>query len=300
MKRLIAAVLLSLSASAAFAGSSDAAGCKDHPLFTRMPGYIIAGCLQSQFDAYDFPVSADVVKRGKSKEYTAVEGVQYYVRYHVKDDSVAKPSALQVARNFQNAVKAAGGTLVAEFGAYESGKEIEIPDDPGAMNYLNRGTTFKLVKGGKEIWALVGCNWDCSNYIIHVAEREAMKQDIVANDWLDQINKDGWVEIEINFDTGKATIKPESAGNVAQMVELLKANAALKVEVGGHTDNVGDAASNLKLSEARAKSVMDALLKGGIAAARLTAKGYGQTMPVADNRREAGRAKNRRVELVKK
>jgi OOP family OmpA-OmpF porin len=80
----------------------------------------------------------------------------------------------------------------------------------------------------------------------------------------------------------------------------LKAAAAIKVEVGGHTDNAGTPDGNLRLSQERAQAVMAALVQRGIAAARMTAKGYGQATPVADNRTEEGRAKNRRVELVKK
>lgn len=76
--------------------------------------------------------------------------------------------------------------------------------------------------------------------------------------------------------------------------------ASLKVEVGGHTDNVGAPEANMKLSDERAKAVMAALVERGVQADRLTAKGFGQTTPVADNRTEDGRAKNRRVELVKK
>ncbi|MBK9964959.1 MAG: OmpA family protein [Holophagales bacterium] len=80
----------------------------------------------------------------------------------------------------------------------------------------------------------------------------------------------------------------------------LKAASSLKVEVGGHTDNVGAADANQKLSQDRAQAVMAALASRGIPASRMTAKGYGQTVPIADNRTEEGRAKNRRVELVRK
>ena len=80
----------------------------------------------------------------------------------------------------------------------------------------------------------------------------------------------------------------------------MKSNPGLKLSVEGHTDNAGDPASNKKLSEARAKSVTAAIVASGIEAARLSAAGFGQDKPVADNRTEEGRAKNRRVELVKK
>ena len=127
-----------------------------------------------------------------------------------------------------------------------------------------------------------------------------MKQNIVVNEVIDKINKDGFISLYINFDTGKAVIKADSFAQQDQLVAALKQAAELKLEVGGHTDNVGTAESNLTLSDARAKSVMKYLTDKGIAASRLTAKGYGQTSPVADNRGEDGRAKNRRVELTKK
>jgi outer membrane protein OmpA-like peptidoglycan-associated protein len=127
-----------------------------------------------------------------------------------------------------------------------------------------------------------------------------MKQDIVANELLDKINKDGFISLYINFDTGKGTIKPDSFPQLDQVVTALKLKPELNVEAGGHTDNVGSPASNLVLSETRAKSVMKYLTDKGIAGSRLTAKGYGQTRQVADNGSEEGRAKNRRVELVKK
>jgi OOP family OmpA-OmpF porin len=117
---------------------------------------------------------------------------------------------------------------------------------------------------------------------------------------LDAINKNGFIALDIHFDTGKSTIKPESEPIIEQIVQLLKDNGDLKLSVEGHTDNVGDARSNLMLSEERAKSVVAALTKAGIQGSRLSAAGFGQDRPVADNRSEEGRAKNRRVELVKK
>jgi len=87
---------------------------------------------------------------------------------------------------------------------------------------------------------------------------------------------------------------------VREIVAALKSAPALGIAIEGHTDNVGQAAANKSLSEKRAQSVMAAIVAGGIDAKRLSAAGFGQERPVADNRSEEGRAKNRRVELVRK
>jgi outer membrane protein OmpA-like peptidoglycan-associated protein len=87
---------------------------------------------------------------------------------------------------------------------------------------------------------------------------------------------------------------------IDEIVRMMKSNPELKLNVEGHTDNVGTAAANKTLSEARAKSVVAALVGQGIAADRLSPVGYGQDKPIADNNTEEGKAKNRRVELVKK
>lgn len=110
----------------------------------------------------------------------------------------------------------------------------------------------------------------------------------------------GFVTLQINFETAKADIKPESQYIIDQVVELLNDDETLNVSIEGHTDNVGSAASNKTLSENRAKSVMNAIIAKGIDKSRLSAKGWGQEKPIADNKSEEGRAKNRRVEIVKK
>lgn len=104
----------------------------------------------------------------------------------------------------------------------------------------------------------------------------------------------------IIFDIGKATIKPESMTEINRICNLMKQNADLKFEVQGHTDNTGNAALNQKLSEQRAQAIVAKLVEMGISADRLTAVGKGQSSPIADNGTDEGRAKNRRVEFVKK
>ena len=106
------------------------------------------------------------------------------------------------------------------------------------------------------------------------------------------------VSYDITFDSGKATLKPESTPEIARIVALMVDNPSLKYEVQGHTDNTGSAASNLALSKKRAQAVVDKMVSLGISRDRLTAVGKGQDEPIADNDTEEGRAKNRRVVFV--
>lgn len=116
----------------------------------------------------------------------------------------------------------------------------------------------------------------------------------------DKVLTDGkFVTTGIKFDVNKATIKAESMGTINYVLKMMLDNPTLKFSVEGHTDSDGEEASNLKLSEARAKAVMDKLTELGIAKDRLTSKGHGESKPMAANDTPEGKAQNRRVEFVK-
>jgi OmpA-OmpF porin, OOP family len=283
----LALCLLLCHASVALA--QDAEGCKDHPLLNRMPGYVISSCRIAEFDAATFQHGPTAAEKTET-----VEGRVTQIRYDKSEAPLA--SHLQIARNYQNAIKAAGGEVMGG----GNPEYVQVVHAFGAPQSGHHGAVLRLKKSGKEVWVAVAPEGHGSTYQLFIAEREAMAQAINAGDLLGSLNKTGFVAIYLNFDTGKAVLQPDAAPQLEQMAQLLKSNAGLKVEVGGHTDNVGDAGANQKLSDARAQTVMQELVKRGIAVARLTAKGFGQTIPVADNRLEDGRAKNRRVELVKK
>jgi OmpA-OmpF porin, OOP family len=100
------------------------------------------------------------------------------------------------------------------------------------------------------------------------------------------------------FDTGQATLQPSSQEQLGNIAAILKAYPNVHVKIGGYTDNTGDAAANVALSDSRAKNVMNALVAAGIDPSRLESKGYGDQYPVGDNATEAGRALNRRISLL--
>ena len=111
--------------------------------------------------------------------------------------------------------------------------------------------------------------------------------------------KDEMSKNEIYFYAGSAEIREESKLIIAEIISYLKENPEVKIVVEGHTDNVGSESSNQKLSENRAKIVMNKLIEGGINKYRLSIKGYGSKQPISDNGTEAGRAQNRRVTIRK-
>ena len=119
------------------------------------------------------------------------------------------------------------------------------------------------------------------------------------NDSSKPVDTTTWFNFDrLLFDTGKATLQPSSQEQLNNIAAILKAYPNVHVKIGGYTDNTGDPAANLALSEARAKNVMDALVAAGIDPSRLEAKGYGDQYPVGDNSTEEGRAQNRRIALL--
>lgn len=151
--------------------------------------------------------------------------------------------------------------------------------------------TAHYARNGRNIWAVLHHS---DGYDIQVADAGATQSGLAAD-----LAKNCHVAVYgVLFDFNKSTLQPASDPVLQKILELLKADATLKLEIQGHTDNVGGDAYNQTLSEARAKSVVAWLTQQGVAAARLTFKGYGKTVPIADNGTDAGRSKNRRVEIV--
>jgi len=267
-----------LAAPALAIAQQDVPGSRDHPLFNRMAGYFIEEYAASDFNSREFLVLA----AGDERKEQVVEGRKTEITYRIREGA-KEPSSLQVVRNYSNAVTQAGGRIL-----YET-------HDPG-----DRWITLFLARGGREYWVEVRGADAGGWYALAIVEKGAMAQEISANEMFDTLASQGRIALYILFDTGKAAIKPESQPIVAQVVAMMKAHPELRIAVEGHTDNVGAPAANQALSGQRAAAVVAALAAQGVAAGRISSAGYGQDKPVADNASEAGRAKNRRVELVKR
>ena len=282
-KLLVRLVMLAALAVQGLAlAAPDAPKSKDHPLLTRYPDSRIADYAKN-YNAVEFAVG----QQGGKVTRQSVEGDATVIRYF-HNDTQKQPSPLQLIRNYQNAIKAIGGEVVYE----------RLPRDGDGGE-----TTLKVATGGKEVWVRVEpeiFSAPTQSYRLWIVEVAAMQQVVSANKLLDELNKNGFIALYINFDTGKWDLKSDGQAAVREIVAALKSAPALKVAIEGHTDNVGQAAANKSLSEKRAQSVMAAIVAGGIDAKRLSAAGFGQERPVADNRSEEGRSKNRRVELVRK
>jgi len=263
---------------------------KDIPYLPPMQGSLRYAYKYDDYGVYKFTVGFDSDDNGIEK---AVEGKHYHIEYYL----FTSKSKLEVMRNYENAFKRDGWKLL-------------VPVD---INKLHLGmVTAEKTSGGQDIFAEVQVTDDEGPddqgrnviwYQFEVVEVKAMNQEveISASRMKEELDAKGFIAIYgIKFDTGKATIKPDSEKTLAEIGKLLNDYKDLKLSIEGHTDNVGDKASNQKLSEQRAASVKDYLVKNfKIDASRLATKGYGDTKPVADNKTEEGRAKNRRVELVK-
>lgn len=280
---LLLFALLIFPATFVNAQDEDAEGCSDFPMFNRMTDFKISSCELKDFEGYKFRISNN---SGDDALFESIEGKYYYYEYALKDsknDEGKIYSALQIFRNFENAFKQSKATIVAK--VVETGNSYSF-------------IVAKYVKEKMETWI----NLEASDnyYYLFIVEREAMTQVIQANEMLDALNKDGFIALDILFDTGKSTIKEESQPIIDQIFELLNSNPSLNVSIEGHTDNVGTPESNKTLSDSRAKAILSALTSKGINSSQLSSVGWGQERPVADNRTEEGKAKNRRVEIVKK
>lgn len=239
------------------------------------------------YEAEGFPPSTQIIN------------VQPDAAYQITEEEMVIPSV-----NMQNKVITIGGIIVNEDKEAITGAQIKVKDN-NTGQLLNTYTTSEDV-GFYYIVLDRGRNYNISfeapGYLFQSQNIDIPNQtsyvELKKNITLEHIKKGAkMVMNNMFFDKNKATIRKQSTVELETLYKLMKENPAMKVEISGYTDNKGNDATNLKLSKARAQSVITYLTKKGIPAKRFTAKGLGKAQPIADNNTEEGRAQNRRVEL---
>lgn len=328
----LSSLFLMFAANAADVPLRDLVGAKDPPYVGRFAGSTIVGYGESAFDEATFPLTNEVDGERFVKSEN-VEGKITRVAYLAPYGK----SRLEVQRNYQEALTKAG--FVKKFScdgdACQKGSRIQAPFIKYARtmkqtpNYGNQSDVAFLVLNTDQdlhyIWGTLkadGREVAVSVFLsvmnatddsplhnrvgifVETVEPKPMQTGQVtvdANTMQKGLVAEGKVALYgVYFDTGKADLKPESKPQLDEMAKLLDADKSLKVFVVGHTDNQGTVDANVTLSQRRAEAIAQALTRDyKVDAKRLIAKGVANFAPVASNEAETGRAKNRRVELVR-
>jgi outer membrane protein OmpA-like peptidoglycan-associated protein len=279
--RLLIALMAILGLSLA-----QAAGKGDHPLLGAVTGF-----QSDRFEAQPFGVveiKANQVNQssnaGPYSGPTRFEGKVTRVNYRLIDKAL-KDSELAVIRDYQQAIEKVGGKMLNVSGS--------------KYHEVRAWSVYELNSQASEFRGHVLLNPRSESYELVFVEAAKQQYSVQAAELAKELQLTGFTALYFEFDTNRAELKPSAQPVLAEVIKLLTQQPRLRLSVEGHTDNVGDAAANKRLSLARAQAVVAALSTQGVSAARLAVVGQGQDMPVADNRLEAGRAKNRRVELVR-
>jgi OOP family OmpA-OmpF porin len=295
MKHISIAIVFSLTTVVLVAQRPAIQG---HPLIPPYPGSTAGPPAKTvDFDQFEIPTGPT-----KDRKFTRLEHVEgkmtsfYYGR--PKDRS-----QLEIFRNYEAALTAAGFETLFSCAGPECGGQINHPP----LGYIPSGNearylAARLARPEGDIYVAMHVQPLDTRFVI--VESKPMATGLVkisADALAKDINSTGHVAVyDILFDTGRADIKPDSAAAIAEVAKMLATNATLTLHVVGHTDNAGALGQNMDLSKRRAAAVVTALTTTHkIAATRLHADGVGPLAPVASNDSDAGRAKNRRVELVK-
>lgn len=295
----LATVLFFLLAFPAVVVTQDRPNSQDHPVITRYPRQTIRLYDVKEFDQYNLVLSVD--KAGGPENVRKLEGKVTRINYR----NPAGRSTLEIYRNFEAGLRRSAARILFACEGNACGTPIRWTPVNGirAMGgqIHNRYIAARLMKAGVEIFVSIFIGGQATQ--LDVVEMKPMESGLVTVDadaLAAGIDAEGHIAVyEILFDTGKATLKPESKAAIDEIAKLLKNRPTLKLFVVGHTDSTGGFEMNMRLSRDRAAAVTQSLITDhGIAAARLNAQGVGPLAPVTTNSTEEGRTRNRRVELV--
>jgi len=323
MKKLIMMCIIEIlfiSTSLYAQRTTDIENSKDYTLISRFEGSIIEFYKETKWGAYKLPINDKGAIDFKNPQ--TLEGKVIRIQYTTSKDNNCE----FVLQNYNAAFKKAGFTILIS-----AGKEVLDASAwpyPFGFLYYGKGDWndgmnndkygIGISSGGSKDHAFIAVHgkreWKdiyiiiytqvCENFTLltqDVIEVEAVETGMVtAENIAKGIQTDGHIAVyDILFETGKSDIKPESDATIKNVAEYMNANPTKKFYIVGHTDNVGDFAANMTLSENRAKAVLnDLITKYAVKAEQLKAYGVSSLAPIGTNTTEEGKAKNRRVDIV--
>jgi len=272
----------------------------DFPFFNMPEGLVSQNKpIEKKYDQIFFPIEGVM---------TPFEGKAWKANVVVKEGSSEQWSLPYFQKSFDDAILSAGGVKIfdgeitnEEYEKYN--KQATNLGEDGGMGYTGENIKVYVIRRKDQGNIYIQLTGNSAYGKINILQEEGFKQTITlikSDEIKKQLDEKGKAVLHINFDTDKASLKPDGSDAVKEIVKVLNTDKALKIAINGYTDNSGNEEHNLKLSEARAQSVKDEIVKAGITPDRLSAKGFGQQNPIADNSTEEGKAENRRVELIKK
>lgn len=280
----------------------------DHPLFPAFEGSKIYQYEETSFEPYQL-VTAAVTNSYSTSKNKKAEGRIFRIFYTMSSD---KASVYEVFTNFKKALQTSEAETIFSCYGDECGDvalfwkalepaRFQIPVYYGER-FAYHAASFSKDGKSYNVAMVFGYGLGEQGYEIHVVEAEEMEQKVDLHTLESALNDKGMISVYgITFDTGSAQIKSESNDVLQEIAGYLKANPSVNLYVVGHTDDVGSVASNLTLSQNRAAAVVKKLTTDfGVNSAQLESSGVGPYAPVSNNASEDGRAKNRRVELVKR
>lgn len=272
----------------------------DFPFFNMPEGLVSQNKpIEKKYDQIFFPIDGIM---------TPFEGKVWKANVVVKEGNGEQWSLPYFQKSFEDAILSAGGVKIfdgeitnEEYEKYHN-KATNLGED-GGMGYAGENIKVYIIRRKDQGNIYIQLTGNSAYGKINILQQEGFKQTITlikSDEIKKQLDEKGKVVLHINFDTDKSSLKPDGSDAVKEIVKVLNTDKTLKIAINGYTDNSGNAEHNLKLSDARAQSVKDEIVKAGIKEDRLSAKGFGQQNPIADNSTEEGKAQNRRVELIKK
>lgn len=299
-KPFVFSLFLLLPTFVLWAQRADVAGSKDHPLISRYPGMVITSYRVNEFNEFILPLSKVDPATGRSfAKSQKLEGKVTRIYYEYPEAR----STLEIYHNYEDALRKSGFVALFTCDSEQTcgfGIVNLVQENSDQWGGQQRHLSAKLSRSAGDVYVSLHIR---TGVQLDVIELKPLQSGLVTVDAAaldNEISTNGHIAVYgVFFDSGQAEVKSESDAALAEIAKLLKLKADLKLYVVGHTDTVGNMRSNIDLSQRRADATVKVLVnKHGIAPSRLQAWGDGPTSPVATNKTEEGRAKNRRVELV--